>query len=74
MTTDYIDRTPSKIKDVVADNNKIFWTATEDSEHCYYRVFEDGVQIGSTVSEYLERETKLGSKYMVKSVDKYGNM
>lgn len=73
LTTDYVDRTPSEIKNIVVDDNRIFWSATDDAEHCYYRVFEDGVQIGSTVAEYLDRTTKHGSTYTVKSVDKYGN-
>ncbi len=74
LTTDYVDRTPSAIKDVVVSDTRISWTATADAEHCYYRVFEDGVQIGSTVAEYLDRPTKFGATYTVKSVDKYGNI
>ncbi len=74
LTTDYEDRTPSEITDIVVTEDRISWPATEDSKHCYYRVFEDGIQIGSTVAEYLERKTKLGSVYTVKSVDKYMNV
>lgn len=74
LTTDYVERTPSEIKNIVVKENKISWDATTDAEHCYYRVFEDGVQIGSTVAEYLDRNTKPGSTYSVKSIDKYGNL
>ncbi len=74
LTTNYKDRVPTEIKRIDVTENKISWTACNDSEHCYYRVFEDGVQIGSTVAEYLERSTKQGCKYTVKSVDKYGNI
>ena len=74
MTTDYIDRTPAKISTIRVEANKITWNVIDDEHHCYYRVFEDGVQIASTVAEYLEVETKPGAKYTVKAVDKYGNM
>ncbi len=74
LTTDYADRTPSAITDIVVENNEISWSASGDAEHCYYRVFEDGVQIGSTVAEYLKRNTKPDAVYTVKSVDKYGNV
>ncbi len=74
LTTDYQDRTPTPVTVAEVTDGKISWYPSDDVEHCYYRVFEDGVQIGSTYAEYLERTTKAGATYTVKSVDKYGNI
>ncbi len=74
LTTDYVDRAPSAIREVEVSPTRISWQPSEDAEHCYYRVYEDGVQLGSTVAEYLERPIKPGAVYTVKSVDKYGNL
>lgn len=72
LTTDYKDRVPSKIKNVKTDADQLSWSASDDAEHCYYRVFKDGVQIASTVKESLEIDDAT-AKYEVISVDKYGN-
>ena len=82
LTTDYEERTPSKIKNIVIKNNMLSWDESADNEHCYYRVFasdsKDFVpgyenQIASTVATRLQIENnKLF--YKVLSVDKYGNI
>lgn len=74
LTTDYKNRTPSAVSVTSVSEDRITWAASRDAEHCYYRVFEDGKQIGSTVAEYLERCTKPNAIYTVKSVDKFGNI
>ena len=81
LTTDYIDRTPSKIKNIILKNNKLVWNPCDDIEHCYYRVFASSEknfepcyenQIASTVAEYKEIDNP-NLYYKVVSVDKYGN-
>lgn len=72
LTTDYVDRTPAKIKKVTLKGTTLRWDACKDPEHCYYRVYADGKQIASTVATSL----KIGDPklhYKVISVDKYGN-
>ena len=81
LTTDYKDRTPSKISNVHIENNELVWDKCNDTEHCYYRVFasEDksfipdySNQIASTVAEHkIINNPNLF--YKVISVDKYGN-
>ena len=71
FTTDYKDRIPSNIKGIKYSCGKVYWKPTDDSEHCYYRVYRDGKQIASTVAEYVITDVK--GKYQVYSVDKYGN-
>ncbi len=73
LTTDYIDRTPSVVEGVKFSEDRISWNPSKDTEHCYYRVYENGVQIGSTAAEYLERATNADAVYAVRSVDRYGN-
>jgi len=72
VTTDYIDRTPSKITGIKINGNKLEWKATSDPQHRYYRVFKDGKQIASTVATFLPLEDTPG-KYTVISVDAWGN-
>ena len=73
LTTDYVDRTPSKIKGLRLKGNKLVWRVCTDKEHCYYRVFKNGTQIASTVAEYADIDDT-SAKYGVVSVDKYGNV
>ncbi len=73
LTTDYVDRVPSKVTGVRVNKNTLTWNASPDSEHCYYRVFADEKQIASTVAHYTEIADKT-AKYEVKSVDKWGNV
>ena len=82
LTTDYIDRKPSEIKNVRAENGRLLWEKCDDAEHCYYRVYASDKksfvpdyknQIASTVAEYTDiTDEKL--YYKVLSVDKYGNI
>lgn len=73
FTTDYVDRLPSEINNIRIENGYVKWDKTRDLEHCYYRVYRDGVQIASTVSEYTAVADEEG-RYRVVSVDKYGNV
>ena len=72
LTTDYVERTPSKIKKVAVKGNLLSWSACQDPEHCYYRVFAGEEQIASTVATNLQISDPK-AKYRVISVDKYGN-
>lgn len=82
LTTDYIDREPSKIKGVKLKNGILSWKPCIDEEHCYYRVYASSTkdftpsyenQIASTVAErYNVDNHKL--YYKVVSVDKFGNV
>jgi len=72
VTTDYVDRTPSKITGVKLNGNRLEWKASADPEHRYYRVFKDGKQIASTVATFLTLKESSG-KYTVVSVDAWGN-
>lgn len=74
LTTDYEDRKPSAVKDIAVTKGGIRWSASADSEHCYYRVYENGNQIASTAATKLKHQVNSKAKYTVKSVDKYGNV
>lgn len=71
LTTDYEDRQPAAVKDVRLDGGVLRWTASEEPEHRYYRVFRDGHQIASTVAAHLD--VGAGGDFRVVSVDKWGN-
>ena len=81
LTTDYVDRVPSPIKNVRIENGTLLWDRCMDAEHCYYRVYASenadvsliyDNQIASTVAEHCSiTDAKL--RYKVVSVDKYGN-
>ena len=73
LTADYTDRVPSEITGLQISDGKLFWNACEDEEHCYYRVYENGKQIASTVAQSIETNG-IQSKYEVLSVDKWGNV
>lgn len=82
LTTDYTDRTPSKIHNIKFSDGILTWDKCQDKEHCYYRVFasdkKDFVpnyenQIASTVAEYLQVD-KPQKYYKVLSVDNSGNV
>lgn len=72
LTTDYTDRVPSEITGIKTENGRLCWNKCGDEEHCYYRVYVDGEQIASTVSESIEIDDETLS-YDVISVDKWGN-
>ena len=82
LTTDYVDRKPSEVTNIRAENGRLTWDACKDKEHCYYRVYASDKknfvpkydnQIASTVAEFTDiSDEKL--YYKVLSVDKYGNI
>lgn len=81
LTTDYVERTPGKIKNVRLEGDTLRWDACPEPEHCYYRVFAGKGprfkpayenQIASTVSQSLKISDP-SLCYKVISVDKYGN-
>lgn len=74
ITTEYIDRIPTPIENISVNENQITWKPCSDAEHCYYRVYQNGVQIASTVESYLNHiQTDPAANYTVCSVDIYGN-
>ena len=81
LTTDYVDRKPSRVRGVRLKNGVLSWGKCPDKEHCYYRVFasdeaafslSEETQIASTVAEHIAVKNKK-KYYRVVSVDRYGN-
>lgn len=73
VTADYVERVPPPIKDVKVADGCLTWTPADDPDHCYYRVYENGSQIASTVATSLPAKTNDVSSFTVKNVDKWGN-
>jgi hypothetical protein len=76
LTTDYEDRVPGAVEGLRVADGRLFWTATDDPAHRYYRVFRDGKQIASTVSTSLpvpDATAGGAQRFSVKSVDKWNN-
>ena len=73
LTTDYVDRTPSEIDGIDAEDGRLSWEPCEDVEHVYYRVFKNGRQIRSTVATSCAIDDE-DATYEVVSVDKWGNV
>ena len=73
LTTDYEDRVPKSVEGLRVADRLLFWTATDDPTHCYYRVYMDGKQIASTVATSLPVKVDGASRFSVKSVDKWNN-
>ena len=72
LTTDYVERVPSPVRDVKVADGRLTWTAADDPDHCYYRVYANGRQIASTVA--TARAVKdADAEYAVVSVDRWGN-
>lgn len=72
LTTDYVERVPPAVKGVKVAGGRLTWAASDDPDHCYYRVYANGRQVASTVAT----ECQVGdadSKYVVISVDRWGN-
>ncbi|MBQ6339662.1 MAG: hypothetical protein IJI36_11005 [Kiritimatiellae bacterium] len=77
LTTDYEDRVPAAVVNGRIANGVLSWTASKESEHCYYRVYRDGTQIASTVATGLPVPGGVEGdlvRFSVKSVDKWGNV
>lgn len=81
LTTDYVERTPSQIKNIEFSNGRLSWEKCSDEEHCYYRAFASDEknfipsydnQLASTTAEFCDVD-KIYKYYKVISVDKYGN-
>ena len=79
LTTDYEDRQPTAVKDMRLDGGVLSWTASEEPEHRYYRIFADGRQIVSTVATEIPVAAvspvayRQSDTFRVASVDKWGN-
>lgn len=72
LTTDYVARTPAPVRGVKVADGRLTWTATDDPDHCYYRVYANGRQVASTVA--TSRAVKdAAAEYAVVSVDRWGN-
>ena len=72
VTTDFVERTPSPVKGVKVADGRLSWTASDDPDHCYYRVYANGRQIASTVATEL-MVGGADAEYAVVSVDRWGN-
>ena len=83
FTTDYIEKAETVyVEDLVVSENILSWKMSEDSNHCYYRVFASENpdfciskenQIASTIATEIPiKDDSL--YYKVVSVDKSGNM
>ena len=74
FTTDYQEKAaPVTVQNVAAAEGKLTWEPVSDPNHCYYRIFADGVQIASTVACDLPIENE-ACTYTVLSVDQWGNV
>lgn len=74
LTTDYVERKPSEIQNIYLENGVLHWDDCADTEHCYYRVLQNGKQIASTVDNSLSvGENMSEEEFHVASVDRYGN-
>ena len=73
VTTDYVARMPPPVKGVKVTDGRLSWTASDDPDHCYYRVYANGRQIASTVATSRAAEGA-GVRFDVVSVDRWGNM
>lgn len=80
FTTDYVERVPSKIKNIRLNGGKLVWDKCTDAEHRYYRVYASNEknfeicyenQVASTAVEYIL--TPKYKYFKVVSVDIYGN-
>jgi len=72
VTTDYVNRAPPPVRDVTFAKGLVTWTASNDPDHCYYRVFADGRQIASTVATSCAFAGTAAALEVV-SVDRWGN-
>ena len=71
LTSDYVDRAPSKVAGIRFRNGLLTWKPSKDREHVYYRIFKNGEQIASTVGTSLQIGVK--GDFKVISVDRWGN-
>ncbi len=88
-TTAYSDSTPAAVQGLeikaiqdtrtsgaTAAANRLRWTASAEPDLCYYRIYHDGVRIGSTaVTEYIDSGPDHHRKgpYAVVAVNRSGN-
>jgi hypothetical protein len=77
-TTAYEDQPPAAVQGVTSaatpDGVRVAWHASPEPDLCYYRVFADGEQIGSTIAtHWLDRGAPTGRRYRVVAVDQSGN-
>ena len=72
VTTDYRQREVPEVKGERRTDDGLTWEPAGDPDHCYYRVYEDGRQVASTVATSFKRIRK-DARYEVCSVDRWGN-
>ena len=68
---------PAAITDIRVADGTLVWAANEEPQHRYYRVYKDGRQVASTVATRLPVPGMTpddAKRFVVKSVDKWGNM
>lgn len=77
-TTDYDDTAPASVANVRSENADgkriVRWSPSDEDDFCYYRVFADGKQVGSTVATYMLLPDGVKGKVTVRSVDNSGNV
>ena len=76
LTTDYEDRVPKAVEGLRVADWRLSWTASDEPEHRYYRVFKDGKQIASTVATSIPVPGLKADdvrRFAVKGVDKWNN-
>jgi hypothetical protein len=88
-TTAYDDAAPAAVRGLevqqirdtrltgaTAGANRLTWTPSAESDLCYYRIYHNGVRIGSTaVVEYIDSGPMRNQSgpYAVVAVDRSGN-
>lgn len=88
-TTAYDDAAPAPVKGLTvarirdirlsgesAEANRLTWTASPETDLCYYRIYHNGVRIGSTAAtEFLDTgpTRRQRGPYSVVAVDQSGN-
>lgn len=72
LTSDYVDRVPAAVGGLRMVGGRLRWTASDEPEHVYYRLYRNGKQIASTVATSRPADGSL-EEYRVTSVDKWGN-
>lgn len=66
----------TRLSGATASANRLRWTPSAEPDLCYYRIYHDGVRIGSTaVTEYIDSGPTQHQKgpYAVVAVDRSGN-
>jgi hypothetical protein len=79
-TTRYDNEPPAAVKGLkivkIEDGRRLVWEPNTEPDLCYYRIFHNGVRIGSTITtEFVDSgpDRYKGQQYEVVAVDQSGN-